>query len=193
MRRTPISAMRSATSSRVLSRPSLPPYWSAAAPSWMTASRAAVATASAGTRSTAGMPPESEIMSGREAAANRSRTALLRTPDMQSAYRSCHRSNTIRAVPMLSTSPETTKPPPPDWARGHSRYHQSSFRSRPVSREAKPHSRDTGPGPTRFRRRLGAPWRRTSEGWLGDSRPLPSRPLCAIQPPARAAEVWRAL
>ena len=70
---------------RSASRPSLPPYWSAAAPSWMTASRAAVATASAGTRSTAGMPPESEIMSGREAAANRSRTALDRTPAMQSA------------------------------------------------------------------------------------------------------------
>jgi len=70
----------------------------------MTASCAASATAFEGTRPTAGIPPESEIMSGRDAAANRSRTALLRTPAMQSAYRSCHRSNTIRAVPMSSTS-----------------------------------------------------------------------------------------
>ncbi len=72
---------------------------------------------------------------------------------------------------MLSTSPETTKPPPPDRARGHSRYHLSSLRRGAVSRLARPHSRDTGPGPTRFRRPHRPPWRRTSEGWLGARAP----------------------
>jgi hypothetical protein len=42
-------------------------------------------TASWGIRRTSGMPPESEITSGLEAAANRSRTAEERTPPMRAA------------------------------------------------------------------------------------------------------------
>jgi hypothetical protein len=42
-----------------------------------------------------GMPPESEIMSERDAAANRSRTALVRIVSTRPAYRSVHSSNCI--------------------------------------------------------------------------------------------------
>jgi len=75
------SSVNSSPVTTIDNRSALVPIWSAHRPFL----RAALATASCGTRLTSGMPPDSEIMSGREAAAKRSRTALERTPASRSA------------------------------------------------------------------------------------------------------------
>lgn len=73
--RTPMSRMRSQNTRFVSTRPSVEPYCSATALSSSHAARAALRMAVCGSSETSGMPPESEMMLGFDAAENRSRTA----------------------------------------------------------------------------------------------------------------------
>ena len=73
--RTPMSRMRSQNTRFVSTRPSVEPYCSATARSSSHAARVALRMAACGKSDTSGMPPDSEMMLGFDAAANKSRTA----------------------------------------------------------------------------------------------------------------------
>ena len=105
--RTPVSDISPTIVERSANLPSLEPYCSAEAPSCFIASRTARSTSSCGTRRTSGIPPESEMTSGRDAAANRSRTADERTPAIAVAYRPSQRSKITRALPIALTLPSS--------------------------------------------------------------------------------------
>ena len=83
----PSSAIRSAIAWRSSSRPSVGPYWSARGPSFAVTSSTSSCSRSAGNALVSGRPPASEITSGRDVIAIRSRIADDRNEPVRCAYR----------------------------------------------------------------------------------------------------------